>query len=282
MGCPHRHGLAFIAASPALLARAAEAARWGLEVIAAARAGEAAPLAAVARVNELSVWLDEHLLTQARQWLSGGKRVGVIGGSHAVAFANIKAHAERYPGLGVLQFDAHADLRVAYQGFVGSHASVMQRVMAELPNVAALVTVGVRDLCEQEYDEAQQNSRIHHFYDFQMRQHLAAGKPLQVWCDRVAAALPEQVYISFDIDGLTPALCPHTGTPVPGGLSFGQALALLDALLRHGRTIVGFDLCEVAPGADEWDANVGARLLYKLAGYMFLSQSDGADATIAG
>ncbi|HHH11611.1 MAG TPA: agmatinase, partial [Sorangium sp.] len=114
------------------------------------------------------------------------------------------------------------------------------------------------------------------------RQHLAAGKPLQVWCDRVVAALPEQVYISFDIDGLTPALCPHTGTPVPGGLSFGQALALLDALLRHGRTIVGFDLCEVAPGADEWDANVGARLLYKLAGYMFLSQSDGADATIAG
>ena len=88
------------------------------------------------------------------------------------------------------------------------------------------------------------------------------------------ARLPRRVYVSFDIDGLDPVLCPRTGTPVPGGLSFHQATGLLDAVVRSGRTIVGCDLSEVSPGprGDEWDANVGARLLYKLIGFTLLSQ----------
>jgi len=82
------------------------------------------------------------------------------------------------------------------------------------------------------------------------------------------------VYVSFDIDGLDPALCPNTGTPVPGGLTFDQAVAIIDAVVVSGRTIVGFDLNEVAPGAegDEWDGNVGARLLYKLIGATLVSR----------
>jgi agmatinase len=83
------------------------------------------------------------------------------------------------------------------------------------------------------------------------------------------------VYLSFDIDGLEPALCPHTGTPVPGGLNFAQAGFLLRALARSGRRLAGFDLVEVAPGpaGDEWDGNVGARLLYKLIGHALATRT---------
>ncbi len=91
-------------------------------------------------------------------------------------------------------------------------------------------------------------------------------------CKRALEPLPSHVYVSFDIDGLDPSMCPHTGTPVPGGLSFAQACLLLEALKESGRTVVGFDLVEVTPGPragssePEWDANVGARVLYKLCG----------------
>jgi agmatinase len=89
-------------------------------------------------------------------------------------------------------------------------------------------------------------------------------------------ALPERVWISFDIDGLDPKYCPHTGTPVPGGLEFQQANFLLSVLVGSGKKIIGFDLNEVAPSLDdpnnEWDANVGARLLYKLSAWTLLSQ----------
>ncbi|MEO8798063.1 MAG: arginase family protein, partial [Polyangiaceae bacterium] len=87
-------------------------------------------------------------------------------------------------------------------------------------------------------------------------------------------ALPDHVYVSFDIDGLEPTLCPHTGTPVPGGISFHEASALFGAVVGAGKKIVGFDLNEVAPGpdGDEWDASVGARMLYKLIGWTLLSQ----------
>jgi agmatinase len=79
--------------------------------------------------------------------------------------------------------------------------------------------------------------------------------------------LPEKVYISFDIDGLDPKLCPHTGTPVPGGLELEEAFYLIKEVARSGRQIIGFDLCEVAPGNDQWDGNVGARVLYRLASW---------------
>jgi hypothetical protein len=92
----------------------------------------------------------------------------------------------------------------------------------------------------------------------------------------IVDALPQYVYLSFDIDGLDPTLCPHTGTPVPGGLQFQEACALLSAVAKSGRTIVGFDLCEVAPGpdGDEWDGNVGARLLYKMVGATLRSRGE--------
>jgi agmatinase len=89
------------------------------------------------------------------------------------------------------------------------------------------------------------------------------------------SGLPERVYLSFDIDGLDPSLCPHAGTPVPGGLNFAEVVTLFETLHLAGRRVVGFDLTEVAPSADpqdEWDGNVGARILYKLCGLALVSQ----------
>jgi agmatinase len=91
----------------------------------------------------------------------------------------------------------------------------------------------------------------------------------------MVALLPRDVYVSFDVDGLDPSLCPHTGTPVPGGLSFPEACLLLRTVVESGRRIVGADLTEVAPGpdGDEWDGNVGSRVLYKLVGWMLASET---------
>jgi agmatinase len=113
------------------------------------------------------------------------------------------------------------------------------------------------------------DARITMFSDLALSRAEAEGESWVATVDRIIAELPEHVYVSFDIDGLDPALCPRTGTPVPGGLSWRQALVLLSRLSAQ-RKVVGFDLCEVGvpseDGSDEWDANVGARLLYKLCG----------------
>lgn len=205
--------------------------------------------------------------------LREGKVPGVIGGEHAVSFGAIRACAERHPGLGILQIDAHMDLRPRYEGFQWSHASVLRNVMDQIPTIGGLVQVGIRDFAEGERKYAQARpERIVTFYDDDVFAEAAHGLHFGIVCDRILAALPQTVYVTFDIDGLDPSLCPHTGTPVPGGLSFREAAMLLHRLAVSGRRVVGFDLVEVCPGpgagqiAPEWDANVGARILYKLCG----------------
>lgn len=279
---PARAGLAMLPIDANVAALGREAAERALRVIDAydeSRPGhyEPAVQAELRRVNELSAWLDRWLDGVVEPLLASGRIVGIVGGDHSVPFGSIAAHARRYPGLGVLHFDAHADLRVAYQGFVGSHASIMHRVMSELPGVARLVSVGVRDFCEEEYRAVvDSGGRIEAFWDLVLQRQQQAGVSFATLASRIAAALPREVYVSFDIDGLEPTLCPHTGTPVPGGLSFAQATAVLAAVVASGRRIVGFDLVEVAPGpdGDEWDANVGARLLHKMIGYALASRRD--------
>jgi agmatinase len=101
---------------------------------------------------------------------------------------------------------------------------------------------------------------------------------------KIVSTLPHNVYLSFDIDGLDPALCPSTGTPVPGGLSFDEIIAVMQAVVASGKRIVGLDLVEVAPPplegldveamGDSWDANVGARLLYKMIGFALQSRGE--------
>ncbi len=235
--------------------------------------GDAALLAARDEVNELSRTLDRWCETRVGELLDAGRIVGVVGGDHSVAFGAIAAHAARHPGLGVLHVDAHADLRRAYEGFERSHASVLGNVLRLVPGVAKLVQVGIRDVSSEEHALGRSEPRLHTSFEPSMRRSLAGGRSFLAWCDETIARLPERVYVSFDIDGLDPALCPGTGTPVPGGFSFAEAILLLEQLLHRGRTVVGFDLVEVAPsGSDEWDGNVGARILYELCGLALASQ----------
>jgi agmatinase len=230
--------------------------------------------AAAAKVNAFSERVNEWVYDKTRELLDAGKMPVVLGGDHAVPFGAIRAYAEKHPGMGILHLDAHADLRDAYEGFTWSHASIFHNVMTRLGAVGKLVQVGVRDLGQAENAMiAASQGRIVTFFDADLAARKDDGVPFAKIADEIVAALPDIVYLSWDIDGLDPTLCPGTGTPVPGGLSWNEAIALLRSIRRSGKRIVGLDLCEVSPGASEWDANVGARLLYKMIGFALLTQS---------
>lgn len=268
------------AAGIAMLDEPADVRAWNDEAKAlaapiVASGGADADPATLTRIDALCAQMNDWVYRTTRDWLAQDKIVGIVGGDHSTPFGAIAAYAERYPQLGVLHLDAHADLRDAYEGFTWSHASIMFNVLAHVPNVHKLVQVGIRDFGEAEYQLIQaQPARIRTFFDADLQRARFAGRSWQDQVDEIVAALPQHVYLSWDIDGLQPTFCPHTGTPVPGGLDFAQAVALLEGLVRGGKRIVGFDLNEVAPGpdGDEWDGNVGARLLYKMIGWTLRSQ----------
>ncbi len=235
------------------------------EIIGALEEGKEADLALLDRVNALSEQVNRYVYETVSEQHKQGKIVGIIGGDHSSPLGGMKAAAEHFGEFGILHIDAHADLRDAYEGFTYSHASIMFNALRQIPQVKQLVQVGIRDYCEQEDRLIRENERITAFPDAQVRRRLFEGESWGKICDEIVAALPEQVYISFDIDGLLPAYCGGTGTPVPGGLEFAEAEYLLARISASGKRIVGFDLCEVAPaGEGEWDANVGARILFKL------------------
>lgn len=230
-------------------------AEWGRKVA-------ANPLPA--NVNPISSQLDSLVYDRAKSVLEAGRIPGVLGGEHSVALGGIVAAAEVHEGLGILHIDAHADLRVAYEGFKRSHASVMFNALELAPRLSCLVQVGLRDVGRAEVRLAEQDDRIRWHTDAAIGERTARGTP---WSDIVydlLDALPPKVWVSFDIDGLDPSLCPRTGTPVPGGLTWREVIFLLRTLGASDRQVVGFDLCEIA--GEPWDANVGARVLYELAG----------------
>jgi len=223
-------------------------------------------------VNDACATLHQTVYQTTLAQLAKGKLVGIVGGEHSVPLGLLRALSERYRSFGILHIDAHADLRCAYEGFIYSHASIMYHAIG-LPQVRSLVQAGIRDFCQDEAQLIQSKEHIHCFTDEYLRRSIFEGATWRQLCQEIVEKLPDHVYISFDIDGLSPDLCPHTGTPVPGGLSFREADYLLHTLAVSGKKIIGFDLCEVAPEkGDEWDANVGARMLYKLCCYSHLNQ----------
>jgi agmatinase len=230
--------------------------------------------AALARVNAAGDEVNEHVYRETRALLERGKIAGIVGGDHSVPFGAIRAYAEKFGDLGILHIDAHADLREAYEGFTWSHASIMNCVMTKIPRVAKLVQIGVRDIGEGEINAViASNGRISTFVDPLVARVRTIGGLIELFREAVEH-LPEHVYVSFDVDGLDPKLCPGTGTPVPGGLELADVSILLEQLVESRRTIVGFDLVEVAPREEfgEWDGNVGARILYKLIGWTLKSR----------
>ena len=222
-------------------------------------------------INDASENLNIYVKSTTQKLLKARKLVGLVGGD-TVCRSDLSGIERRYERFGILQIDAHADLRKAYEGFTYSHASVMYNVL-KLPAVARLVQVGVRDLCEEEMNVVERAmGRVVTYFDQDIKEKMFTGTTWDNICDDIIAQLPKNVYISFDIDGLDPKLCPGTGTPVPGGLEFFQATHLIKKLALSDRRIIGFDLCEVAPGKDDWDANVGARILYQLCNWCAVSQ----------
>ncbi len=225
-------------------------------------------------VNECSRWVNTYVYKTSRKALEENKVVGLVGGDHSSPLGLIAALSERSGDFGILHLDAHMDLRDGYEGFTYSHASIMRRAI-EHKQVSKVVQVGVRDFSGKEASFSSKAERVESFTSSALFASRAEGKSWAEISDEIISQLPQEVYVSFDVDCLDPSYCPSTGTPVPGGLSYNEALYLLVALARSGRRIIGFDLCEVAPAEEgEWDANVGARLLYKLCNLTLSTQDE--------
>lgn len=223
-------------------------------------------------VNEGSLFMNNWVYQQTKALLEKGKLVALLGGDHSTPLGFYKALAEKHGSFGILQIDAHLDMREAYEGFVYSHASIMYNTLQEVPEVEKLVQVGIRDYSEGEMQTVEGfGERVRVFYDRDIRIRQFEGETWKAICDDIVSALPDKVYISFDIDGLDPKLCPNTGTPVQGGFETEQVYYLFNKVRQAGKQIIGFDLVEVSTSETAWDANVGARLLFKLCNLLVAS-----------
>jgi len=190
---------------------------------------------------------------------AAGRLVGCLGGEHSISLGPIRAAARRHPGLGVLQVDAHPDLRDEYEGTRFGHGCVMRRVL-DLPEVGRLVPVGLRSVSDEDDEVLRADARVQPLYAYEI-----AGR--RDWIDAVVDALPEVVYVSFDLDGLDPAIIPGTGTPEPGGLDWWTALALLRETFQR-RKVVGFDIVELLPEPPSVVSDAAAaHLLFKMLAY---------------
>lgn len=223
-------------------------------------------------INMLSVKIIDWVYGKSKEILNANKIPVVLGGDHSAPFGLMRAISESSEEFGVLQIDAHADLRPSYAGFEFSHASIMHNLL-KFENVTKLVQVGIRDFCEQEKDQMNNDPRIETYYDALMARERFEGKSWGYQVEQIIESLPDNLYVTVDIDGLEQSFCPSTGTPVPGGLSYNQLMYLFEKLLGSGKKIHAFDICEVSGAGSEWDAIVGSRLLYNLANYTAVTQN---------
>ena len=206
--------------------------------------------------GELPPLMDE-IQRVAGEVLRRDKFLVTLGGEHSITPPLVAAAAGRHPGLGVLQIDAHADLRDEYMGTRHNHACAMRRAL----DYAHVTQVGIRSMSTEEAEVAASLSTTI-FYDHSMRQQPS-------WIDRVIDTLPEMVYLTIDVDGLDPAIMPATGTPEPGGLSWYEILALVLATIER-RRVVACDVVELSPLPGIMAPNfLCAKLVYKILTYRF-------------
>lgn len=276
LGSIWQHGIAMLPISESLRAKSQNLRTLSEKIILMQEAGQdpqSDPAAAqlLTEVNvacaEMNDWV-EHV---ADSLLAQNKKVALLGGDHSTPLGLMRALAKQHGSFGILQIDAHMDLRKAYEGFTHSHASIMYNALDTIPAVTRLVQVGLRDMCEEEIACAKaHNGRVRYFTDRALQKAAFTGKTWAATCAEIIAYLPGKVYFSFDIDGLESWLCPGTGTPVAGGLGYEQTMYLLDQVRLSGREIIAVDLVEVNPGTegDQWNGNVGARILYRMCGMM--------------
>lgn len=201
----------------------------------------------------------EALKDEVSGLINAGKYVVTLGGEHTISSAPIKAHYEKYPNMCVLQIDAHSDLRQEYEGSPYSHASVMARVADFMP-ADKIHQVGIRALCKEEYEFIQEEG-VNTYFASAIRR----GEYGSNWIEDVVEYLDDEIYLTFDVDGLDPSIMPSTGTPEPEGLSYTEAIELIRAIKRAGKKIIGMDVVELAPveGVSHPDL-LTARLIYKI------------------
>ncbi|MFW5706715.1 MAG: agmatinase family protein [Bacteroidota bacterium] len=220
-------------------------------------------------VNRECSQLCSDVRTRSLELLQQQKLPVIIGGDHSTPLGLIQALAEKNETFGILQIDAHADLRNAYMGFEHSHASIMFNA-SQLKAVSRVVQVGLRDISAGEAAIIHADpEKFHAFFARNLSRQLYTGTSWAKICSQIIDALPQKVYLSFDIDGLDPSQCTSTGTPVPGGLNYNQVLFLFEELVNSGRTIIGFDLAETGPAPN--DGITACRILYKTIALMLQS-----------
>ncbi len=194
--------------------------------------------------------------------LSDGKFVVSFGAEHTVTLGFVKAHAKKYPGLSVLQLDAHSDLRFSYHDNLYSHASVMARVHELGLN---LVQVGIRAQCKEEAELIKASSNIHTYYAHQIRRN-------PDWMEAAVADLGDDVYLTIDADGFDPAVIPCVGTAEPNGLFWNETIEFLKLVVQR-KNVVGFDIVEVAPQEGQILSEYTlAKLAYRIIGFLVKKQ----------
>jgi len=194
--------------------------------------------------------MTEAVYQRVKTYLNDNKLVGLLGGEHSVSFGAIKATAEKYTHLTVLQLDAHADLRETYQGSAYNHACVMRRAQS----LAPLVQVGIRNVCSEEKEFIDEKNI---FYAHNIRNSAT-------WMQEAVSRLSDNVYLTIDLDCFDPSVVPSTGTPLPGGLSWWQVVDFVSEVNKC-KNIVGFDVVELCPNpADKSSDVLAAVLVYKI------------------
>lgn len=194
--------------------------------------------------------------------LNDDKFVVSIGAEHTVTYGLVKAYAKKYNNLNILQFDAHSDLREAYQDNPYSHASVLKRVYDMDLNI---VQVGIRAQCIEEAQLIKSSDKLHTFYAHQIRQN-------NNWIEEALEKLGDNVYITIDADGFDPSVIPAVGTVEPNGLFWNESVELFRRTIQE-KNVVGFDIVECAPmeGTILSEYTL-AKLAYKLMGYITTKQ----------
>lgn len=224
------------------------------------------------KINKASQTFNISIYNQAINCIKDNKIIGLVGGDHSSSYGLVKALVENIDSFGILQLDAHMDLRKAYQGFEYSHASIMKNVM-DFQDISRLIQVGVRDFCQYEYNQSTfSKGHIKSYLNSDIKNSIFTGKSWDSICKKIVNNLPKNVYISLDIDVFQTQYCPNTGTPVPGGLEFDQVTYLLKKCVDAGKIIVGFDCVEVNGDTDDINIITGSRILYHLCGQTIVSQ----------
>jgi agmatinase len=226
----------------------------GIETVPAVVPDTSGPAATMQRIEDV-----------ARGLVSAGRFMVALGGEHSITAPLVRAVRTAHPLLGVLQLDAHADLRDSFEGSPFNHACVMHRV---IDGVVPLAQVGIRSLTAEERTLIRERGICTVFAPE------AVGSPAASWIGRVLAALPDEVYVTVDLDVFDPAIMAATGTPEPGGLDWYRALDVLRAVAR-AKKIVGFDVVELSPMPGNVAPDfLAAKLVYRLLGYALTGGSE--------